>query len=56
MAFYTKEVTAEADRIIARAKEEVDLTLTYDDFEVYHGEIYLDGMDPDEWIDMQGEE
>lgn len=49
--FYTKETKQEADRIIARAKEEADLTLEYKDFTIFQGDLYLDGMDPDEWID-----
>jgi hypothetical protein len=51
---YTAEqkqaMAREAKRVIARAKRH-DIALEFKDFEVYNGEIYLDGMDPDEWID-----
>lgn len=40
----------EANKHIARAKRhDIDLDLKH--FEVIDNEIYLDGMDPDDWID-----
>jgi hypothetical protein len=46
----TAELRAEADRIIARAKRH-DIELVHSHFVVIEGELYLDGMDPDEWLD-----
>lgn len=44
------ELIAEALRLIARAAR-LDMELSMADFTVYGGELFLDGMDPDEWID-----
>lgn len=41
----------QADRIIARAKEN-DISLAREDFTIFEGELYLDGMDPDEWLNV----
>ena len=48
------ELTAEADRLIERCKREIDIQLKYRDFTVHEGDLYLDGMDPDEWINAMG--
>jgi hypothetical protein len=45
-----RKLLAEADRIIARAARH-EITLTRGDFTVSEGDLYLDGMDPKEWID-----
>lgn len=42
--------TPDLRRWIARAAEH-EIELTADDFTVFEGDLYLDGMDPDEWID-----
>lgn len=44
------KMTAEADKIIAAA-EKHDLILTHQSFQVIDGELYIDGMDPAEWLD-----
>lgn len=44
------ELEAEAKRHIRRAARH-DITLARSDFEVIDGELFLDGMAPDEWID-----
>ena len=46
----SEALRVEADKYIARAAEH-DITLSYKDFEVIDGEIWLDGMDPGDWID-----
>lgn len=40
----------EARRHITRAARH-DITLTLADFTVSEGDLYLDGMDPGEWLD-----
>lgn len=45
-----KLLAAEADKVIARAARH-EITLTRGDFTVSEGDLYLDGMDPKEWID-----
>jgi len=50
-----KALVNEANEHIARAaKYEIELELK--DFTVMDGEIYLDGMDPKEWIDAMVED
>lgn len=53
MALTTEEKTAlaeEANGWMAQAGE-AGITLTPRDFTVFEGGLYLDGMDPGEWID-----
>jgi hypothetical protein len=40
----------EADAIIRQAVR-YDITLTWADMDVVDGELYVDGMDPREWLD-----
>ena len=44
------DLVEQARRVIARAARH-EIELTFDNFTVVDGEIWLDGMDPDEWID-----
>lgn len=45
-----QDLRDEADAVIAAAAEH-DIELTWQQFEVIDGELYLDGMDPREWLD-----
>lgn len=40
----------QADGHIATAAKH-DITLTYKDFTVYEGELWIDSMDPKDWIE-----
>ena len=44
---------AKADKYIRMAKNRADIDLKVKDFDVVDGELWLDGMDPKEWIDAQ---
>ena len=47
----TADATRGAHHAIGRAKADADLILTYLDFDVIDDDLYLDGLDPDNWID-----